>query len=380
VSGTHPAPNPRLADHRMFAAYRWLTWCVTTIWLLGQGQLNAYAAVLAVTLLLTLFSSVLAYRYVHLARQLPAIMGLDILLAVAVVMYSGGWESPFAFYALGSLVLPALLFGWIGGVMAGLLLVAANQTMLMVSGTPAAERLFGSDLARLSVPLALVVPPVFGGLFALLVDRIRQQGSGQRNWRDPDDDPTFDAPLARAPRQEAPRASPPRGERRGDAQPDAPLTTQLIRTRVEPSVEELRRVLFAPLPAPSMDLGAALDVLMTRFGQQTGLTARVSVIGRNRLVRPISIDLLMRLAQEGLINVQQHAHASSASLTLRYDINSVMLLIQDDGIGLVDGTYERPGLHSLRAMQYRVAEFGGRLDVFETEGGGVTVRATMPLE
>jgi len=58
----------------------------------------------------------------------------------------------------------------------------------------------------------------------------------------------------------------------------------------------------------------------------------------------------------------------------------VALLIQDDGVGLLDGTHERPGLHALRAMQYRLAEFGGRLDVFETEGGGVTVRATMPLE
>jgi signal transduction histidine kinase len=31
-------------------------------------------------------------------------------------------------------------------------------------------------------------------------------------------------------------------------------------------------------------------------------------------------------------------------------------------------------------MRYRVSEFGGRLDIFETEGGGVTVRTTMPLE
>jgi signal transduction histidine kinase len=67
-------------------------------------------------------------------------------------------------------------------------------------------------------------------------------------------------------------------------------------------------------------------------------------------------------------------------MTLRYDINSVALLIQDDGVGLVDGTFERPGLHALRAMHYRVSELGGRLDVFQTEGGGVTVRAAMPLD
>jgi hypothetical protein len=364
----------------MFAAYRWLTWCATTIWLIGQGQLSTHGAVLAVTLLLTLAYSALAGRYVLLARQIPAVMVLDILIAVAVVMNSGGWESPFAFYALGSLVLPALLFGWPIGVIAGLLLVAVNQAALTLAGTPPADRLFGSDLARLSVPLVLVVPPVFGGLFALLVDRIRRQAGEQRPWHDIDDDPTFE-PLSRAPRTDLPRALPaPRGERRSDGQPDSPLTTQLTRTRVEPSVEQLRRVLFAPLPEPSMELGAACDVLMTRFGQQTGLAARVSVIGRTRLVRQISSDLLLRLARESLINIQQHAHAASASLTLRYDINSVMMLIQDDGIGLSDGTFERPGLHALRAMQYRIAEFGGRLDVFETEGGGVTVRATMPLE
>jgi signal transduction histidine kinase len=90
--------------------------------------------------------------------------------------------------------------------------------------------------------------------------------------------------------------------------------------------------------------------------------------------------VLVRLTQEALLNVQQHAHAASAVCTLRYDATSVVLLLQDDGVGLLDGTYERPGLHALRAMHYRLAELGGRLDVFETEGGGVTVRASMPLE
>ena len=123
-----------------------------------------------------------------------------------------------------------------------------------------------------------------------------------------------------------------------------------------------------------------IDRQNLRFGQHTGVSARVTLLGRTRVVSPIHRSLLVRLAQESLLNVQQHAHAGSAVLTLRYDASSVALLIQDDGVGLLDGTHERPGLHALRAMQYRLTEFGGRLDVFETEGGGVTVRATMPLE
>jgi signal transduction histidine kinase len=162
---------------------------------------------------------------------------------------------------------------------------------------------------------------------------------------------------------------------------DAPLAAQATKIRAtEQSVEDLRRVIFTPLPSIDMDLAPALDLLALRFGQHTGVSARVTLLGRTRVVSPIHRSLLVRLAQESLLNVQQHAHAGSAVLTVRYDASSVALLIQDDGVGLLDGTHERPGLHALRAMQYRLAEFGGRLDVFETEGGGVTVRATMPLE
>jgi signal transduction histidine kinase len=145
-------------------------------------------------------------------------------------------------------------------------------------------------------------------------------------------------------------------------------------------VEDLRRILFAPFPSPDMELADALELLTVRFGQHSGAASRVVKLGRVRRMHPAHRSVLVRLTQEALLNVQQHAHAASAICTLRYDSTSVVLLLQDDGVGLLDGTHERPGLHALRAMHYRLAELGGRLDVFETEGGGVTVRATMPLE
>jgi signal transduction histidine kinase len=168
---------------------------------------------------------------------------------------------------------------------------------------------------------------------------------------------------------------------RQDEAIQASLAMQATRVRaVEPSVEDLRRLLFAPFPSPDLDLTEALDLLALRFGQHTGAASRVVTLGRARRLHTAHWSVLVRLTQEALLNVQQHAHAASAVCTLRYDATSVVLLLQDDGVGLLDGTYERPGLHALRAMHYRLAELGGRLDVFETEGGGVTVRATMPLE
>jgi signal transduction histidine kinase len=228
----------------------------------------------------------------------------------------------------------------------------------------------------------MVVPPTIGWLFPAMIERLRHQSSPERQDRqspDSDDNESFGS----EPRLDTPRFTRLSAEERRSEplSPELPLAVQLTRTRtVEPSVEELRRVIFAPLPAPDMDLGAIFDVLGTRFSQQTSISTRVALIGRTRYLRSIHRDLLVRVAQEALLNIQQHAHAGSASLTLRYDVNSIVMLVQDDGSGLADGTYERPGLHALRTMHYRIAEFGGRLDVFETEGGGVTVRTTMPLE
>jgi signal transduction histidine kinase len=223
-------------------------------------------------------------------------------------------------------------------------------------------------------------PVLFGGLLPGLVEILRRSFAHRGSRRRMPSLPQLDRDLgADAPRFTAVGRSPSRAH--PSLTDDTPLAVQATKIRAaEQSVEDLRRVIFTPLPSQDMDLAPALDLLALRFGQHAGVSARVTLLGRTRVVSPIHRRLLVRLAQESLLNVQQHAHAGSAVLTLRYDASSVALLIQDDGVGLLDGTHERPGLHALRAMQYRLTEFGGRLDVFETEGGGVTVRATMPLE
>ncbi len=265
--------------------------------------------------------------------------------------------------------------------MAGLAFVTMDRAALF-SVSPPVDDMTLRDWANLGLMMA--APPLFGSFFLVPVDllrrivaqrmqnRVQQRRSiaGDLARRDRVADTLSFVPIERDPKH--------RGE---DETLDAPLAMQATRVRaIEPSVEELRRLLFTPFPTPDMELAEVLDLLALRFGQQSGATTRIVTLGRPRRLHQAHHSVLVRLTQEALLNVQQHAHAATTVCTLRYDSTSVMLLLQDDGVGLLDGTYERPGLHALRAMQYRLAELGGRLDVFETEGGGVTVRATMPLE
>lgn len=363
----------------LYSCYRWVAWAGTALLIWYRGQLAVFGLALLVTGLVNLASSLAVRRSSQLAQRSSLVLGIDLIYAVLVLVWTGGWDSPFLAYAFSSLVLPGLIDGVRGWVMSSLSFVSLAAMLLWATDRPPAQVLADGDWPRLV--LVLLVPVVFAFLAPWLIENVRQQlarRAEQRYTRVPP--PRLERTISSDP----PRfVVPPRPANRSRDRlpPDAPLVVQATRTRTtEQHVEDLRRAIFLPLPSPDMDLGAALDVLAVRFGQHTGTPARVTLLGRTRMVSPLHRQLLVRLAQESLLNVQQHAHAGTAMLTLRYDTTSVALMVQDDGVGLLDGTHERPGLHALRALYYRVSEFGGRLDVFETEGGGVTVRATLPLE
>ncbi|MDW8147674.1 MAG: histidine kinase [Roseiflexaceae bacterium] len=383
MSGTRLPPNPWLADHVIFFTSRWVVWGATLLWLLAQGLLNTtQIRTLLAALLVNMLATRFAQPYLRIVRRNPAILMIDIVYGVALVLFSGGWDSAFLLCASSSLVLPALMYGWRGGVMAGLTFVSIDLAALWAAGAPPADRILAGEVSGMTLALTMIVPPLFGALVHPIVEMARNYIEQRRTpLRRPPARP--DAPLRRSAPPGAPSPSRESAGSRSimrDASEPSPVAQVTRICTAEHGADELRRVLFAPLAATDVELGTAIDILASRFSQHTGIAVRVTQLGRARQVRYAQRQLLVRLAQEALLNVQQHAHASSVSVTLRYDSSSVVLMIQDDGIGLLDGTYDRPGWRTLRTMQYRLAEHDGRLDVFELDGGGVTVRASLPLD
>jgi hypothetical protein len=371
----------------VFFSYRWLSWLIAAAAILWQRTLVQHGMLLVITFALNVLATAIAQPYVRVARRNPPLMAFDVLLMALALLIGGGWMGgAFGLHAMSSLVLPALLFSWRGGLMAGLAFVTANlaATWAVLPRSPT-QFLESGRAGQFELLLIMGLPPLFGVVFPWTVELLRRvadrhqarnggrraSAAGPRRNRD-----TRPDPISRY----MPGGRDADGGRESDTLEAAlPALTATARA-TEQGVEDLRRTLSAPFPNTDLDLPATLELLASRFGRHTGATTRVTLLGRTRLVHHAHRAVLVRLAQEALLNIQQHAHASLIELTLRYDAHSVALLIQDDGVGLLDGTYERPGWHMLRVMYYRLAELGGRLDIFETEGGGVTVRATMPLE
>lgn len=361
----------------LLIVYRWLAWVVACAIAWQQGRLAATGWLLGLTFVVAVLTTVFAVRYTAVARRNASRLLPDLVLAAALLL-SGGWDGPFSMVASSALLLPALLYGWRGALMAGLSLTTFTIAALWASGQPPAALV--AEEQQVALLYALTLPSLVGIALSLLVDLVQTLTNpaeprarviiGQNRV-----DRVSSAVDERLSVRETPPAAATSAPFEGLSL--AALTT--VRT-AEPRVEELRRSLFAPFPTPDTELRDALEHLANRFQVQTDTPTHVTLLGRVRAVPRPQRLLLVRLVQESLLNVQQHAHAEAVSLTLRFDTGVVQLLVQDNGIGLLDGTHERPGLHALRAMNYRIEEFGGRLDIFETDGGGVTVRAAVPIE
>jgi signal transduction histidine kinase len=91
---------------------------------------------------------------------------------------------------------------------------------------------------------------------------------------------------------------------------------------------------------------------------------------------------LLMVAQEALANVQRHAQATIVIVTLQVTREQVVLVVQDNGIGIPSQPPENcgNGVHlGLKGMRQRVSELHGQLLLANGEEGGLVVKVVIPL-
>ncbi|MGH3425016.1 MAG: sensor histidine kinase [Nocardioidaceae bacterium] len=121
----------------------------------------------------------------------------------------------------------------------------------------------------------------------------------------------------------------------------------------------------------------SLDDLIERSGY-AGLTVRKRVEGRERPL-PSAVELAaFRIIQEAITNVVRHAAADTATVTLDYREEELVVTIEDDGRG-TRGAAEAAVGSGIRGMRERASALGGTLDVSDVPGTGARVRAALPL-
>lgn len=165
--------------------------------------------------------------------------------------------------------------------------------------------------------------------------------------------------------------------KQGGGSDAASKDAQRIRSGLDEAHTELRELLNSfRAPVDQRGLVSALEKLVERFGNETG----IHVLFQNECREP---DLssaeemqMLRVTQECLANIRKHAQAHTVRVMFSCrGVGTYSLLVEDDGVGFEDVSKQgQPGEHiGLSIMEERARRLGGNLRIESEVGEGTRV-------
>ncbi len=157
------------------------------------------------------------------------------------------------------------------------------------------------------------------------------------------------------------------------------------KAQLKAAIEESRQVIFnlRPLYFESMELVPALKNYLKSFETQSHIRTELAWSGDETAMAPKTKIVLFRIVQEALSNVQKHAKADRATITLAVAEGRVKGTIEDNGIGFdVEAMAQDPTKwqsFGLKGIHERARLLGGTARVESRKGHGTRVLVDVPV-
>lgn len=156
-----------------------------------------------------------------------------------------------------------------------------------------------------------------------------------------------------------------------------------IRDTLATLLKETRSMIgqLRPPPLDAAQFVTTLGNLVEDFESRTGITSDMVVSGDFTAHTDSMRICVYRVTQEALSNIEHHAKASHAFVSIRAVKAGVHMDISDDGEGFDASVLQAEGgrdQFGLKGMHDRVANLSGRLEIISSPGSGTTIRAFCP--
>jgi two-component system, NarL family, sensor histidine kinase UhpB len=154
---------------------------------------------------------------------------------------------------------------------------------------------------------------------------------------------------------------------------------------LDEEIDEVRRLSLALSPAVLEELGlvSALRWLIGSFKRGHGLEVVSEVAEIDALFPEPHRVTIYRVVQEALANIDRHARASSATVSIRLRDREVDFVVADDGRGFdpdeARGREPAEKGVGLTTMGQRVRMMGGVFQLSSRPGQGTRIRFSLPL-
>ena len=151
----------------------------------------------------------------------------------------------------------------------------------------------------------------------------------------------------------------------------------------EQTLNDVQRLAMGLRPSVLDDVGleAALTHYAEEFSRIHGIQTDIKMLSGRRLPYPVETTLY-RLVQEALTNVAKHAGAQHASVSVVNMVESVQVVIEDNGHGFdAESMLKRQPIRhlGLHGMRERVALLEGHITIDSKPGAGTSISVVIPI-
>jgi PAS domain S-box-containing protein len=152
---------------------------------------------------------------------------------------------------------------------------------------------------------------------------------------------------------------------------------------INDGVKAVRTICSGLRPGVLDDLGlsAAIEWQASEFASRNDIQCQVSVPPVDLHLDGDRATATFRIFQECLTNVVRHAQAKSVRVALCQEEESILLVVEDDGIGFCESGFSNSlGSLGLLGMKERAQFCGGDVHISSSPGNGTTVTVRVPVD
>lgn len=157
--------------------------------------------------------------------------------------------------------------------------------------------------------------------------------------------------------------------------------TQSMKDLIESTIRVVQRIAteLRPQMLDIMGLCETLKWQNNEFQKRTGTNCELILEPEEIVVDPERSTALFRIYQEALTNVARYAKANKVQTSFKKQLNSVVLEIKDNGIGMDEKIVDDPHSLGLIGIRERVIIWGGKFHLHSERGKGTTLTIVIPL-
>lgn len=145
---------------------------------------------------------------------------------------------------------------------------------------------------------------------------------------------------------------------------------------VTENTRDLQRQL-RPFAIDALGFSASLSDALQQFGERHGVISTLHMKGVAPDWSADDAHAVLRIIQEALRNIAQHARANKVIVRLNSLASGVEIEIADDGVGFDLAALNWHSSYGLRLMRERAALLHAHLDISSTPGAGCRIRLVL---